>query len=232
MLLCVATMSLVGCKNGQNEPGNPTADNPYPYLRVSDLMPLELLPLSQAEAKLANMGYTGGWQTYIDEDGKSTGDYLYTSSDKRDTIVLDQDPKYGVVTVVYKASKGIIPSKASAWLSHVPEKVTIPQKAIEISGQKNITFSSAWMRGLKGGEMLDNTNIYSEYIEMAKDITSGVDFGALWGTLAISTDWPTGYYGGVMMNYSYENNQDRASITLAFYYHEQKDNKPLDPPTD
>ena len=218
---------LSACKNDKNNPDEQDS-NSYPYLRVSDLMPLELLSISQAETKLANMGYTGGWQKYIDEDGYQEEGYLYTSKSKKDTIVLDTDPEYGVVTVVYKASKGVIPSEARAWLSHVPEKVTIPQKAIEISGKQNLTFSSAWTRSLIDGEIIANTNKYSEYLEMTKDISSGIDFGALWGTLAIDSQWPSGYYGGALLFYSYENNRDYAAITIAFYHHEQNDNKPLD----
>ena len=68
MLLCAASMLLVACNDKKDEPNasgtqTTTLDNPYPYLRVNDLMPLELIPLAQAEEKLATLGFKGGWNS-------------------------------------------------------------------------------------------------------------------------------------------------------------------------
>ena len=229
-MIAFVGIALMSCDKDKNNADEPKTDNPYPYLRVDDLMPLELLSLSQAEAKLANMGFNGGLQKYKIEDGKYSDEYLYTSSDKRDTVFLGHDTQYGVVTVLYKASKGVVPSSAIGWLSHFPENITIPQKAIEISGQNNLPFSSAWTRNLRDGEIIANANTYSKYINLISDLTTGIEIGALWGTLGVTNSWPSGYYGGVIVYYNYVDNKDFAAIDIAFFYHEHKDLEPIMPP--
>ena len=84
ILLVFAGLALVSCDKGkaQNNPENSqentqtnpqdsTEINPLPYLRVDDLMPLQMISLRLAEEKLAERGYEGGWQTYTRcDDGK------------------------------------------------------------------------------------------------------------------------------------------------------------------
>ncbi len=225
VLFAFTGLLLSSCNNDQNNPETdknnqttPQTDtNPYPYLRVSDLMPLELMTIAQAEAKLAEMGYKGGW------DATKKG-YIYLSSDKNEKITLGHTSEFGVYQVSYEAEKGVIPSQASPWLKHIAEKVSLPAKAIEISGVKEISFSSGGCRGTK--EISCPT--YPDFLNMVSDLSSGMLVTGYWGAPIVTNNYPTGYYGGIIISYEYEDNKDYAMLTIRFIYHEQKDDKPLE----
>ena len=224
LLLCAATMLLVACNDKKDEPNSSgtqttTTDNPYPYMRVSDLMPLELIPLAQAEEKLAVLGFKGGWNS-------NEKKYIYVSSDKNETIELKQSAELGVTEVFYRASKGIIPSDAKGWLAHIPQNVEIPIKATQLTGINEITFTNA---GIRTPESVAST--YAEYIEMLKTLASGMDLMAMWGVpLGPSPAMgPSGYYGGIIMTYLYENNADEATLTINFRDHDENQPNPGDP---
>lgn len=223
-------IALVSCDKEKNNAEDPTSNNPYPYLRVDDLIPLQMISVSQAEEKLAKMGYKGGWQTYmIYEDGKSyqQQDYLYFSKDKRDSIFLFPNSEGIIEEISYNACKGIIPTDAKAWLTHIPEKVEIPEKVAQIVGKNEIAF--LLMREWEKDEIFCQT--YSEFLESIKNLASGMFIDAWWGSGPVPNSAPSGYYGGIYMRYRYVNNIDWANLYIGFEYHEQKEDKPLNPPT-
>ena len=70
---------------------------------------------------------------------------------------------------------------------------------------------------------------------MVSDLSSGMLVSAFWGAPLVPNKYPTGYYGGIIITYEYEDNKDYAMLAIIFRHHEQKDDKPLepsDPPTD
>lgn len=231
-MIAFAGIALMSCDKDKNNAKDPTTDNPYPYLRVDDLLPLQMISVSQAEEKLAKMGYKGGWQTYtIYEDGKSyqQQDYLYFTEDKKDSIFLFPNPEGLIEEIAYNASKGIIPTDAKTWLTHIPEKVTIPERIAQIVGRNEIAFFLMCEREKE--EIVCKT--YSEYLEAIKNLTSGMFIDAWWGSSPmVATSDPSGYYEVIYMRYRYINNTDWANLSIEFKYHEQKEDKPLDPLTE
>ena len=228
-IIAFVGIALMSCDKDKNNAEDSKTDNPYPYLRVDDLMPLQLLTISQAEEKLAQMGYKGGWQTYTAyEEGKSyqQQDYLYFSDDKKDSIFLFPNSAGIIEEISYNASKGAIPSEAKEWLTHIPEIVTIPERIAKIVGREDISF--LLMREWEKGEIFCQT--YSEYLAAIKNLSSGMFIDAWWGSGPVPNSAPTGYYGGIYMRYRYVNNTDWANLYVGFEYHEQKDNEPIMPP--
>ena len=242
ILLVFAGLVLVSCDKGkdQNNAENPqenpqtnpqdsTEINPLPYLRVDDLMPLQMISLRLAEEKLAERGYEGGWQTYTRcDDGKlhEQQNYLYFSEDKKDSIVLYPNSEGLIEGVEYYSSRGVVPSEAKAWLTHIPEKVNIPEKIAEIVGREEIAFNFMQESGKNNIEC----STYSEFLETIKNLSSGMFILAAWGEVVPRTA-PSGYYGGfIAIKYSYSNNVDAAYLSLSFAYHEQKnDPEPAGP---
>ena len=235
ILLLVAGVALVSCdkgkdqnnaensqENAQTTPQDSTETNPYTYLRVEDLKQLQLISIADAEAILTKMGYKGGWQTYKDPDGHEKEDYLYTSVDNRDTIFLFTDPTFGVYFVHYKASKGVVPSEAKAWLTHIPENYPLQEKAKQISGLSDIPFSAAHLMG-PTEDVHIQCSTYDEYLKNLNNLSSGMVVDVRWGSYLVPSDWPTGYYGGVSMDYTYKNNRDAAELVIGFRYHEHVD---------
>lgn len=227
-MIAFVGIALMSCDKDKNNADDPKTDNPYPYLRVDDLMPLEMVSISQAEEILAQMGFKGGWRTYtIYIDGKSyqQEDYLYFSKDKQDSILLFPNSKGLIQEVSYNASRGVIPSDAKAWLTHIPEKVSIPERIAKIVDREDISF--LLMREWEKDEIFCQT--YSEYLEAIKNLSSGMFIDAWWGSGPVPNYYPTGYYGGIYMRYRYVNNTDWANLYVGFEYHEQNDNEPIMP---
>lgn len=220
-MIAVSGIALMSCDKEKNNAEDPTSDIPYPYLRVDDLMPLQMISISQAEEKLAKMGYKGGWQTYTTyEDGKSfqQQDYLYFSGDKKDSILLFPNAEGLIEEISYNASRGVIPSEAKAWLTHIPEEVTIPERIAQIVGKNKIAF--LLMREWEKDEIFCQT--YSEYLAAIKNLASGMFIDAWWGSGPVPISAPSGYYGGIYMRYKYVNNTDWANLYIGFEYHEQQ----------
>ncbi len=201
-IIAFAGIALMSC-NKQNNPDDPTSDNPYPYLRVDDLMPLEMISISEAETKLVKMGFNGGWQTYMMYGGQDQG-YLYTSADKKDTILLRPNSEGLIKAVTYIGSKGVIPSEAKSWLTHIPEKIKLSESLSEIMGVTEYTFAYA-----NHADGQETYKTYSEYIGMLNNISSGMFIAAVWGTIPYAP-------GGVAMYYDYRNNIDQATLCLGF----------------
>jgi hypothetical protein len=204
-IIAFAGIALMSC-NKQNNPDDPTSDNPYPYLRVSDLMPLEMISISEAETKLVKMGFNGGWQTYEMYGDQNQG-YLYTSADKKDTIILNPNSERLIKEIYYIGSKGTIPSEAKSWLAHVPEKIKLSASLSEIMGVTEYTF----VVGGDGSNGQEICETYSEYIGMLNNISSGMFINATWGTYPHAP-------GGVVITYEYRNNIDRATLVLGYYF--------------
>ena len=214
-------IALMSCDKDKNNAEDPTTDNPYPYLRVDDLMPLHSLPIAQAETAINKMGYKGGWQ----QKGNETF-YLYVSDSKNDSIFLEVDSEGIVNTVSYQASKGIIPSDAKGWLSHIPEKVALPEKISKLTQINELPFFVAGLETPNDGKAYYT---YQEYIKGLQNLSSGMEIIAQWGSGPVPNEYPSGYYGGITMLYSYRNGKDQAILMLYSFYHEQKEDKPIDP---
>lgn len=157
MIACLGIV-LVSCENGSGQ-----GKNPYPYLRLSDLAPIPLAPLSKADVKLAELGFNKYGK--VTEGGHSY--YLYFSNDKLDTIYCSINTDELVNNITYYSAKQVLPSEASGWLAHIPETVNLPNYA------ESFQFTGAWF-----GK--DDTYSYSEYLNEIKD---GVeDISAEWST--------------------------------------------------
>jgi len=227
-MIAFAGIALMSCDKDKNNANDPKTDNPYPYLRVDDLMPLEMIPISQAEEKLAQMGFKGGWKQEGNEEF-----YLYVSDSKKDSIFLYVDTEglvgKGVVTTVsYQASKGVIPSDAKEWLAHIPETVALPERISQLTKANELPFFYA-VNALPSLEEEDVYYTYQEYITGLQNLSSGMQILAMWGSGGVPNNYPTGYYGGVEMVYNYMNGRDMAILMLYGFYHEQDDNEPIMP---
>ncbi len=120
-MVLFVNVAFMSCNKDKNNVENPQFYS-NSYLQLSDLSPLYLVPVSKAEAKLAAMGFTGGRQ--VDEDGVS---YIYTAYDKQDTIVFELNSESLIETISYISRKEISPYKVKKWLTHIPEKVSLPK---------------------------------------------------------------------------------------------------------
>ena len=245
IILLVAGVAFVACDKGkdQNNPDNSqentqtnpqdsTEKNPYPYMRYADLEPLLMISLSKAEEHLAKMGYKGGFQSYTYyEDGKQYKEdrYLYTPEDKMDSIMLFPNSDGIIEEISYNACKGVIPSEAKAWLTHIPENVTIPERIAKIVGENEMAFML--MREWEKDEIKCST--YSEYVDAINNkLSSGMFIDAWWGKM-VNPSALSGYYGGFMaMRYKYINNVDWANLGISYKYHTQREPEPVVDPTD
>lgn len=227
--IAVVGIALMSCGNDKNNAEDPQTDNPYPYLCVDDLMPLEMVPISQAEKTLSQMGFKGGWQKKGNEEF-----YLYVSDSKKDSIFLYVDTeglvgKGLVTTISYQASKGVIPSDAKGWLSHIPEKVALPERISQLTKANELPFFYA-VKAIPSYKDEDAYYTYGEYIAGLQNISSGEQVLAMWGSGPVLNSAPTGYYGGIEMWYNYMNGKDMANLRLYGFYHEKDDNEPIMPP--
>ena len=240
ILLLVAGLALVSCDKSkdQNNPADPQGSaqtdpqtnpqdslnpSPFVYLSYAELEPLLMISLSKAEENLAKMGYKGGFQSYTYyEDGKEYKEdrYLYTSEDKRDSVILFPNSEGMIEEISYNASKGVIPSEAKGWLTHIPEKIPVPQRISEVISYTEVPF--LLMREWVKDEIFCQT--YSDYLDVINNqLASGMFIDAWWGSGPVPTTAPSGYYGGVYMRYKYINNEDWANLYIGFYYHEKED---------
>ena len=224
-IIAFVGIALMSCDKDKNNADDPKTDKPYPYLRVDDLMPLEMVSISQAEEQLSKMGFLGGWQ--------ETGEYLYVSKSKKDSIFLYVDTeglvgKGLVTTISYHASKGVIPSDAKGWLAHIPEKVALPERISQLTKANELPFFYA-STAIPSYEDENAYYTYSEYIAGLQNLSSGMQISAAWGSGPVPNNYPTGYYGGIEMVYNYMNGRDMAILMLYGFYHKQNDNEPIMP---
>lgn len=232
-VMALASLSFVACNKDKNDAETPETsetNNPYPYLRVDDLMPLYMLPIGQAEEMINQIGYKGGWQQKGNE-----AYYLYVSKSKKDSIILyvDLEGRYmgkGLVyTISYQASKGVTPSNAKGWLAHNPENIKLPARVSKLTGKQELPFLYA-LTNYPPLEEKEGDEIYSTYTEYKtgiKNLSSGMQTIAIWGSAGVPNNAPTGYYGGIQMLYDYINGKDRAILMLYGFYHEYNDNEPI-----
>lgn len=224
-IIAFVGIALMSCDKDKNNADDPKTDNPDPYLRVDDLMPLEMVSISQAEEQLSKMGFAA--------EASAIGEYLYVSKSKKDSIFLYVDTeglvgKGLVTTISYQASKGVIPSDAKGWLAHIPEKVTLPERISQLTKANELPFSNA-VTAIPPYEDENAYYTYSEYIAGLQNLSSGMQILAMWGSCGVSIDYPTGYYGGIEMVYNYMNGSDMAILKLYCFYHKQNDNEPIMP---
>ena len=194
----------------QNNPEE--SKNPYPYLRLSDLAALHRVPLKNAEAKLAEMSYTGGWQKYYDVRNQAYEEaYLYTSKEKQDTIILVPSTNGEIKMVNYIATKGILPADAKSWLTHIPEKASMQNWKDILDFMGGSVYNYATKQEAGGN--------YSEYCKAVENITSGTMAQATW-----HSESSTGYcYINLM--YEYSNNTDFAMLVIS----SEVNDEPIDP---
>lgn len=199
-MIAVSGIALMSCDKDKDNAEDPKTDNSYPYLRLTDLTPLHLISLSQAESKLKDMGFkSNGYSN--EEDG-----YIYYSADKKETIVFGLNNVGETEAVAYIASKGIMPSDSKAWLSHIPETTTLPKYEIPLPfGGYSIA------KGSEEPQFYENN--YAEYVNAINNITKGMSVNAIWGEKEVPEDATVGYSVGIV--YSYEDNVDQAILSIA-----------------
>ena len=189
-------------ENAQTNPQDTTGSNPYSYLRLEDLSSLHLISLSQAEAKLKDMGFT-------DEDEK----YVYTSSDKKERIVGGLNSEGLVDGLSYIASKGVVPNDAQKWLSHISEKVTLPKyiRSIPFAGAN--FYDSVEEDPKMEEEPKYVAKTYQQYISLLENLVSGMRVEVFWEEDNIPEEESVGY--SVAMIYRYGDSIDQAILSIA-----------------
>lgn len=193
-----AILSLAACDNDKNKADDPQTN----YLRLSDLTPLHLVSLSQAESKLKEMGFTNA-----DEE------YVYTSSKQNESIVCELNSDGFIESLSYIASKGIVPKDAKKWLSHISENVTLPKYI------RTIPFAGAYFYNSVGEDpkMEEEPKFiaesYQQYISLLENLTSGMRVEVFWEEDNIPEDESVGY--SVAMIYCYGDNVDQAILNIA-----------------
>lgn len=198
-MIAFVGIALMSCDKDKNNADDPQT-NSKEYLQLNDLTPLHLIPLSQAEAKLKDMGFkSNGYSN--EEDG-----YIYYSTDKKESIVFGLNSNGNTEAVAYIASKGISPSAAKAWLTHIPETTTLPKYEIPLPfGGYSIA------NGNEEPQFYEDD--YAKYVNVIKGLTQGMSVNAIWGEKEVPQDATVGYSIGMV--YSYENNVDQAILHIA-----------------
>ena len=136
-----------------------------------------------------------------EEDG-----YIYYSTDKKESIVFGLNSNGNTEAVAYIASKGISPSAAKAWLTHIPETTTLPKYEIPLPfGGYSIA------NGNEEPQFYEDD--YAKYVNVIKGLTQGMSVNAIWGEKEVPQDATVGYSVGMV--YSYENNVDQAILHIA-----------------
>ena len=51
-MIAFVSIALMSCNKDKNNVDDPTTENPYAYLRLSDITPLHMISLAKAEEKL------------------------------------------------------------------------------------------------------------------------------------------------------------------------------------
>lgn len=209
-MISFVSIAFMSCDNAENPQPNSNS-----YLRIGDLTSLHLISLSQAETKLADMGFKGGLMSGEDDEV-----YHYTSLDQKESFYFTLNTDGFIETISYAASKGIEPKDAIKWLSHIPEKVSLPL------WNYTIPFVGASFETKTSTEKTCGT--YKEYTEYLNNLTSNVWVTAVWeiDEETLSQDEKVGY--GVAIQYSYENNIDQAYLSIPCMHRVE----PSDPPTD
>jgi len=227
VLLVVAGLALVSCNKGkdqnnpensqetpQNNPQDSTETNSYPYLTLSDITPFQLLSLSDAETKLTQMGFIGGYT------GKAEVYEKYAYSKGNDSLFLVLDSTNIVNEVVYLASKGILPDSAKGWLKHIPEKIKVAANIAQLIGSSEVPFYI-------GSSMRKTTQNYADYLIMVNNLVPEGDVYAEW--YLQKPDSIDGYYYAAGIHYKYTKNKDRAYLAAAVYKNIVNKPEPVDP---
>ena len=202
-MIAFVGVALMSCSKGKNNADDPQTKTKG-YLQLSDLTPLHLIPLSQAEANLKEMGYSSGYSNK--EDG-----YIYYSADKKETIVFGLNSEEQTEAVYYMASKGIAPEDAKDWLSHMSESVTLPMY------KRSIPFAGAYYYDSveEDPKMEDEpkyvADTYQQYIRLLASLTSEMRVEVFWED-DIPENESVGY--GAFMKYSYGGNIDQAILAI------------------
>ena len=208
-MIAFVGIALMSCDKDKNNADDPQT-NSKEYLQLNDLTPLHLIPLSQAEAKLKDMGFT-------DEDEK----YVYTSSDKKERIVGGLNSDGLVEGLTYIASKGIVPSDAKKWLSHISEKVTLPKY------KRSIPFAGAYFYNRveedpkMGDDPIYVAKTYQQHISLLENLASGMRVEVFWEEDDIPENESVGY--SVAIIYRYGNNIDQATLSIASLHRVEPD---------
>ncbi len=150
---------LASCENGTSQ-----GKNPYPYLRLSDIAPLHLIPLSKAEAKFAEMGFKDG-------EVQQEKYYMYYTKDRVECIICIIDADGLITGIVYDSKKDVIPTDAKEWLAHIPEKVNLPTYS------KSIPFYHGHC--IVGYSSKDVAS-YDDYLTNTKELTIGMYIDGEW----------------------------------------------------
>jgi len=178
--------------------------NQHEYLRLSDLTPLHLISISQAEAKLKEMGYGN--------KEKDEELYIYTSSDNKERILCALNEDNLIEVIGYVASKGISPSDAKAWLSHIPANVSLPKYARSIPFDVAEYYDSPKEDPKLTEEPKFVAKTYQQYINLLEELHSGMRVAASWEEEDIPETETVGY--GVQMAYSYGDYVDQAILSI------------------
>ena len=209
--IMVSLFAFSGCN--QNTPTNPSGDNDggnggsgdissYPYLTLGDITPLQLLSLSDAETKLTQMGFAGGYT------GSANLYEKYTYSKGQDSIFLLLDSTNTVNEVVYLASKGIEPDSAKGWLKHIPDTIKVPANIVQLTGDSEVPFYIA-------SSMRKSAQNYANFLTMVDNLEPEGDVFAEW--YLQKPDTFKGYHYSAGISYKYTKNKDRAYLAVAVF---------------
>ena len=201
--MAFAVLTFPACDKDKNNAEEPQT-NQHEYLRLDDLTPLHLISISQAEAKLKEMGYGNK-----EKDGES---YIYTSSDKKETIICALNSDNLAEAISYIASKGVSPSDAKAWLSHIPENVSLPKYSRSIPFDVAEYYDSPKEDPKLTEEPKFVAKTYQQYINLLEELHSEMRVSASWEEEDIPETETVGY--GVQMAYSYGDNVDQAILSI------------------
>ena len=204
-MIAFVGVALMSCSKGKNN-ADDLQTKTKGYLQLSDLTPLHLIPLSQAEANLKEMGYSGGYSNK--EDG-----YIYYSADKKETIVFGLNSEEQTEDVIYMASKGIAPEDAKDWLSHMSEKVTLPKYKRFIPFAGAYYYNSVEEDPKMEDDPIHVAKTYQQYISLLENLASGMRVEVFWEEDDIPENESVGY--SVAIIYRYGNNIDQATLSIA-----------------
>ncbi|MBR6493020.1 MAG: hypothetical protein IKT13_03695, partial [Paludibacteraceae bacterium] len=188
------------------DPNQPTPNEPelVRYLNLSDITQLHLLSQSQAVEILAEMGFYGTKQY---DNGEEY--ILYSTADKKESIVWALNEDGLVEAISYRASKGISLSEVKRWLAHIGETTYLQ------SWGEYLPFGGAWY-GPYGDEM-NQTKVdsYSDYLGVLDQLSEGTQVEAIWEIPEdlLPENAKVAYSVGIQ--YSYVNNIDQAVINIA-----------------
>lgn len=197
-MIAFVGIALMSCDKDKNNADDPQT-NSKEYLQLNDLTPLHLIPLSQAEAKLKDMGFK--------IDGQLDDDNVYISSDKKETIIFSVNEDGLVEAINYTANKGITPADVKGWLSHIPERVNLPKYS------RSIPFTGSYYYEVPMyDEPKYSAETYQQYLSLLENLDSEMNVSAIWEEDNIPDNETVGY--GIIIQYEYSDNKDTASLCI------------------